>query len=294
MNPALRAAVETALAQSGAADPVLRAWQPISGGDISNAGRIQTAQGEYFIKWQVNPPAGFFEAEAAGLRALAAAGARSPQVIAVGCAGPQSFLLLAWIDASPRKDDSAAETLGRDLAALHREPGPYYGFSADNYIGRLPQPNLASASWISFYGEQRLAAQRKIAVQRGRLPTERARRLDRLIDSLGDWIDERALQPSLIHGDLWAGNWLVSKSGDPLLIDPAVCYADREMDLAMARLFGGFPARFFTAYAEACPLLPGWEARVDLYQLYYLLVHLNLFGEGYGAAVDAALLRLLR
>ena len=142
---------------------------------------------------------------------------------------------------------------------------------------------------MSFYRDERLGAQRDLARQRGHLPRERARLLDRLIERLDEWIDERHVQPSLLHGDLWGGNWMVALDGQPVLIDPAVYFGDREADLAMTSLFGGFPPDFYSAYNEVFPFAPGYRERQPLYQLYYLLVHLNLFGESYGPRVDGIL-----
>jgi fructosamine-3-kinase len=134
-------------------------------------------------------------------------------------------------------------------------------------------------------------AQRDLAAHLGHLPAHRARLLDRLMSRLSEWIDESQCKPSLLHGDLWGGNWMVSAVGEPVLIDPAVYVGDREADLAMSALFGGFPPSFYAAYREVYPLAPGYEDRQPLYQLYYLLCHLNLFGEGYGGSVDNILRR---
>lgn len=180
------------------------------------------------------------------------------------------------------------EALGQGLAAIHRTTAGAYGFDHDNFVGLLPQPNGWSESWISFYRERRLVPQLEIAARLGRLTPERRTLSERLLDRLPRWIDDTAVRPALVHGDLWHGNWLDTVDG-PALIDPAAYYGDREMDLAMASLFGGFSEAFWRAYEEAYPLLPGHEERRPLYQLYYLLIHLNIFGEQYGPGVDRIL-----
>jgi fructosamine-3-kinase len=289
----LELAVRAALKTAG--DPgEIATWHPVGGGDINEAARIGTQQRQYFVKWNAAPPPGFFEAEAHGLRLIREAGeVKVPIVIAQGRV-PQSrteFLVLDWIPTAAKGGDSA-ERLGRLLARQHLQRQPYYGLITDNYIGRLPQPNHPSESWIAFYRTQRLGGQRDLAALNGYLPSHRSRLLDRLMNSLDRRIDEAACQPSLLHGDLWGGNWMADLNGDPVVIDPAVYYGDREADLAMTALFGGFPHRFYDAYAEVFPLLPGFQERQLLYQLYYLLCHLNLFGEGYGSSVDTILRRL--
>ncbi len=290
----LSAAIQTALASAGDPGPIRRA-QRVAGGDINQAARVETGRGQYFVKWRHNPPPGFFEAEAVGLRLLEAAGAvRVPKIVAQRAADRHtSFLILDWIDTRTRSR-TAADALGRALARQHAQPQTQYGLDHDNFIGRLPQPNHPTSSWIDFYRTQRLGAQHDLAARRGYLPSSRARLLDSLMASLDDWIDEALCQPSLLHGDLWGGNWLVAASGEPVLIDPAVYVGDREADLAMTALFGGFPASFYDAYAEVFPLAPGWQERQPLYQLYYLLCHLNLFGETYGSSVDSILRRYSR
>jgi len=293
LPPALRTAIEGVLSASGDQTPLQGATR-VGGGDINEAARIHTMLGTYFVKWQNGAPQRFFESEAAGLRLLgeyAPTPLRIPQVIGHGSAGRVDFLVLGWIDRGPGRGHEAAEVLGRSLAGLHQTHQPAYGLDHDNFIGRLPQPNSRSDSWIAFYRDRRLGAQRDLAARNGLLPPSRAERLDRVMASLEKWIDEEHCQPSLLHGDLWGGNWMVDAQGQPVLIDPAVYYGGREADLAMTALFGGFPEAFYAAYREAYPLAPGYAERQLLYQLYYLLCHLNLFGEGYGSSVDSILRR---
>lgn len=271
----------------------LRGQTAVGGGSISRTVRLQTGQATYLLKCGVRGLAGFYSAEAHGLALLAAAGAvRVPRVLACRDEGDgPAFILLEWIEA-PARDcrDAAAETLGRALAELHRSSASAYGLDRDNYIGATPQPNGWRPSWLAFFREQRLGFQIGLARRKGLLSPERERRLDRLQGQLERWIDERQIAPALLHGDLWGGNFIVGPGCAPVLIDPAVCYGDRETDLAFTTLFGGFPERFYRAYHEAWPLSPGWQERRGLYNLYHLLNHLNLFGErNLGAAIDAAL-----
>jgi fructosamine-3-kinase len=275
--------------------------QPVRGGDISQAARIAVGTRRYFAKWLTNPPAtptgwpDIFDAEARGLALLGASGGlRVPAVHAHAPVrdGSPAYIVMEWIEpANGANRPAAGRELGRRLAEQHRVTAPVYGLDHSNYCGTTPQPNDQSDSWIAFYGQRRLGFQANVADRRGRLPTERRRRLDRVIARLGEWIDEASVRPSLLHGDLWGGNWLIDAAGAPVLIDPAVYFGDREAELALCHLFGGFPEEFYRAYDAAWSPAPGRAERIPLYQLYHLLNHLNLFGEGYGSQVDAILRR---
>lgn len=278
----------------------LGAVQPMGGGDISQAARVDVVGRAYLVKWHWRPPQPqpgwleMFEAEAVGLALLASAQAvRVPGVVAYGAAKPSvipAFIAMEWIERG-RDQRAAGEKLGQQLAALHRVTAPAYGLDHSNYCGATPQDNRSLPTWIEFYGVRRLGFQMELAGRQGLMPAERRRRLERLISRLDRWIDESACRPSLLHGDLWGGNWLVDAAGQPVLIDPAVYYGDREAELAMCWLFGGFPTDFFAAYDAAWPPAPGRDDRIPLYQLCHLLNHLNLFGEGYGGQVDSVLRR---
>lgn len=284
-----------AAALRAAGDPTpLRERAPVGGGCISQTLRLRTGRGEYLLKWGGPGLPGFYAAEARGLALLRATGAvRVPEVLACHDSppadpGPASFILLEWLAEPPGAGrEAAGAALGARLAALHRASAPAYGLDHDNYLGATPQPNGWMASWAAFFRERRLAPQAELAGRNGHLGGGRARRLARLLDRLGDWLDDRLAQPALLHGDLWSGNVLPG----PALIDPAAYYGDREAELAYTALFGGFPESFYRAYAESWPLPAGWRDRRDLYNLYHLLNHLNLFGESYGGAVDATLRR---
>jgi fructosamine-3-kinase len=265
----------------------IRSITPVGGGDINAAARVETVDVRCFVKWNDRSRSGMFEVEARGLNLLAAAHAlRIPHVIAV--IDQPAALVLEWIDLGSNKT-IAAEALGRGLAQQHRSTAKQYGLDHDNYIGSTPQRNAQTQSWIEFYRDRRLGAQRDLAQHNGYLTPDRVRRLDRVLDHLDQWIDEAAAVPSLLHGDLWGGNYLIDAQGRPVLIDPAVYYGDREAEIAFTELFGGFSARFYAAYNEAWPLNRGYADRRDLYNLYHLLNHLNLFGEVYGGSVDAIL-----
>ncbi len=273
--------------------------QRIGGGYVSAVARVSAGRERYVVKWLAEAPIiprGWpspFAAEAYALEQLSAPNAvRVPHVIAQADAHDDSppFILLEWIDETAHADRRAAgETLGQQLAALHRVTAPAYGWAQSNYIGLAPQLNTWTGSWTRFWAEQRLGAQMDLLQRAGRLVAQRAQRLERMIVRLPEWIDDGAVQPSLLHGDLWGGNWLITADNTPVLIDPAAYYGDREAELAMCHLFGGFPSHFFHAYDEAWPPALGRDERIPLYQLYHLLNHLLGFGESYGIQVDRVL-----
>jgi fructosamine-3-kinase len=289
----LPASLADALRQALGASPA--SVRPVSGGDINDAARFVAADQTYLVKWNSAPLPDMFSAEAKGLKLLAQAQAlRVPGVFAHAEVEGDcpAYIVLEWIDTARAVDRrGAAVALGHGLAAQHRVVADSYGLDHDNYCGATPQVNHWLDSWIEFYGHRRLGFQMELAAQRGLMPSERRRRLENLIIRLDEWIDEETVRPSLLHGDLWGGNWMIGPNGEPVLIDPAVYYGHREAELAMCHLFGGFPAEFFRAYDEAWPPAPGRDERLPLYQLYHLLNHLNLFGEGYGGRVDGILQR---
>ncbi|WP_456425679.1 fructosamine kinase family protein [Rhodocaloribacter sp.] len=271
----------------------VRRCVPVGGGCIARACRVETGAGRFFLKWGEAAVARTFPAEARGLRALRAAESplHVPEVIACEEAtahGP-GVLLMEWIDAG-EKGPRFWERFGRGLASLHGHTAERFGFEADNYIGRLPQKNAPMAEWPTFFRARRLEPQAAMARAAGRWP----RRWDAPFDALCDRLDAllpRRPEASLLHGDLWSGNFMVTREGGAALIDPAAYFGHAEADLAMTELFGGFDARFYDAYREARPLEPGYAERRDVYNLYHLLNHLNLFGEGYAGSVASVLLR---
>jgi protein-ribulosamine 3-kinase len=264
----------------------------LAGGSINEAWAIELADGrEVFVKSNADAPADMFAAEARGLAFLRdglghAEVLRVPEVVT--CT-PEMLVLELLVQGQPCTDFCAK--LGRDLAALHRSgAGRPFGLDHDNYVGSVAQSNTPMHDWPSFYRERRL--QPLLERAGNGIPMQLRRRFDALFDVLPQLCGEPE-PPARLHGDLWGGNLLRDAAGRPVLIDPAAYVGHREVDLAMMRLFGGFSDRTFAAYAEAWPLAPGWQRRVDLYQLVALLVHVVLFGGGYVASVDAALRRLM-
>jgi fructosamine-3-kinase len=299
----LAAALSAALGR-----PVAR-LRPVAGGDLNEAFAAELADGgRVFVKTHADPPAGSFEAEAAGLRWLAAARALPvPEVLAVD----GRMLALSWVDEAPATRLGAAgeEALGRGLAALHAAGAPVFGATAPGTpptagarrgavpvpppplrIGPLVLPNDPAPSWGTFYAERRIAPLTAMAAERGALPGGTAAALDALCARM-DELAGPPEPPARLHGDLWSGNILAGADGRPHLVDPAAHGGHRELDLAMLRLFGGPGERCFAAYAEVAPLAPGHEQRVPLFELLPLLVHAVLFGGSYGAAVAANIAR---
>ena len=264
----------------------------LSGGDINKAYALTLSTGDkIFMKANAKSNAAFFTAEAAGLSAIAETQAIStPKILCTGTDDGEdvgySFLLLEFIKSSG-KIKEYWETFAQELAAMHKADVTKvvstgsttpFGFSQDNFIGARPQKNTPSSSWVSFFRDCRLAPQFK-AADSWFTPADREK-ITKLLDNLDRFLIEPE-QPSLLHGDLWSGNVMCGSDGKAMLIDPACYIGHREADLAMTQLFGGFPESFYKAYKEAFPLQPGYEERRDLYNLYQLLNHLNLFGPTY-------------
>lgn len=258
----------------------------VSGGDTAAAHRLTLADARtVFAKTHPSPPPLFFTTEAAGLEALRTGAAVAiPQVLAVSDE-PIPFLVLEWIDEGPRSSVDEAG-FGASLAGLHRVGAPSFGREDRRTTGSRALPNEPCATWSEFYATQRLLPLARLASDTGSLPAEGITALERLAARLSDFDDDEA--PSLLHGDLWAGNRIVDQTGASWLIDPAMHGGHREFDLAMMRLFGGFGSACFEAYDETHPLADGWQDRVPLHQIAPLVVHAIKFGGGYaGAATDA-------
>lgn len=252
---------------------------PVSGGDISSAWRLATENGDLFIKTGPSSAADMFAAEAKGLAEISTTGAiRVPEVIAVGESDSGVFLALEWIQFE--NATAMVETrLGEQLAQLHHVTKNRFGWYRDNTIGLTPQHNTWVDEWIDFYREHRLAFQLQLAAENG-FTGELQRRGAQLLKRLPIYFDGVEPVASLLHGDLWSGNWGCSEQ-KPVIFDPAVYFGDRETDLAMTRLFGGFGPEFYDAYESNWPLQDGHRERQSLYQLYHVLNHLNLFGSAY-------------
>lgn len=265
----------------------------LSGGDINEARRLSLSSGEeVFVKSNTAANRAFFAAEEQGLRAIAATHTiRTPAVLGRGVDERRSFLLLELVRSGPR-DRRFWERFGQQLAAMHRADTsalvPGFGFPADNFIGASPQYNSPRERWTDFFRDCRLAPQ--IARAERWFDNRTLERFQRLLSRLETLLPEPEA-PALLHGDLWSGNFLTGPDGQAWLIDPAVYVGHPEADLAMTELFGGFAPAFYAAYREANPLAPGYAQRRDLYNLYHLLNHLNLFGGGYLGAVLETLRR---
>lgn len=264
---------------------VVKAVTPVSGGCINNGARVETSQGHFFVKWNDRSAyPGMFKAEARGLALLTKAAAiRIPQVIKVLEGKSHDGLLLEYIS-TRRTTALAGERMGRQLAALHQVHDEEYGLDHDNWMGSLRQYNRKSRDPIEFLITQRLQPQAEIALDQGAFSKSFSSKLEKLYQRLPELLVNEP--PSLIHGDLWSGNYMVTEEEQPVLIDPAVAYGHREMDMAMTTLFGGFPESFYDAYQEVFPLASGFRARFEIYNLYPLLVHVNLFGGGYASQVQ--------
>ena len=258
--------------------------QPVRGGDIARSYLLQTSGGPFFVKILEGPRAyDMLTAEAEGLTALKAPGVIPvPEVYRCAKTGFGAALLMEYIPTS-HGSDASQEALGRSLALLHQSGSDAFGWSRNNYIGSLPQNNPREQDWASFFARHRLGFQFDLALSSNLLGARQVPDVDFMIQKIESLVPE--VRPALLHGDLWGGNYLVSKDNTPYLIDPSVYYGHSEVDLAMSRLFGGFSSRFYSAYFEVSPARPGFEDRMPLYQLYYLLVHLNIFGRSYLASV---------
>ncbi|MBT5957634.1 MAG: phosphotransferase [Nitrospina sp.] len=265
-----------------------------SGGCINQTSVLRLTNDErVFLKYNSHPPANFFNVEARGLKLLAqtAKGPRIPKPLALqDCAKP-TFLILEYIEeSSPGQDFSVR--FARSLAELHQTSHDSFGLDHDNYIGSTVQKNTQETNGIDFFRDQRLRPQQELA--RKTLPPSTDKNLSKLYDRLENYLDISGEKPALLHGDLWSGNYFPDKDQVPCIFDPAVYFGLREADLAMTELFGRLPQKFYDAYHEAFPLNPGYEERKDLYNLYHLLNHLNLFGGSYLASVEQVVRRYVK
>jgi fructosamine-3-kinase len=284
----MRAALEAATCLELGAGPV-----PLgAGGGVAQCQRWDSATGPIFVKVAPLALEAALEAEADALRELAAAQAvRVPAVLGSGVAGDRAFLALEWIEFGSARPGTEAQ-FGEQLARLHRATAARFGWHRDNTIGATPQHNAWSADWVDFFARQRLGFQLELAGRSGHGGRWLERGRD-LCERLPAYFAGHAPQPSLMHGDLWGGNWAADASGAPVIFDPATYFGDREADLAMTHLFGGFGREFYAAYEAAWPLDPGASARREVYNLYHVLNHLNLFGGGYRAQAERMIERLL-
>ncbi len=266
--------------------------QSINGGCISQAYVVGGAGQRYFVKINSQKFREAFQAEYQGLQELYTTDAiRVPQPVAVGTAESQAFIIMEHLtfgQPTPR----SYQSFGQQLAHLHQSTQAQFGWHCDNSIGATPQPNLADDSWVHFYQQQRLAHQLHLA-QQNACPSSLIDAGQRLIESVPVFFTDYSPQPSLLHGDLWLGNWGFDQLGKPVIFDPAVYFGDREADIAMTELFGRAPDTFYKAYKDVWPLDSGYGVRRELYNLYHILNHFNLFGGTYAIQAERMIQSLL-
>jgi len=270
-----------------------RSKRAVSGGSISQCWRYETSRGPLFVKSGAADSANAFAAEAAGLQTLTRSDTvRVPKVVTCGASEEGAYLALEWITlGAPTKSSEAL--LGEQLAWLHRQTNAQFGWERDNTIGATPQPNTWSKEWVAFLCDRRLLHQLDLAAAKGAAgarTVDRGRKLCQLLDA---FFSSYRPVPSLLHGDLWGGNWGTDEDGLPVIFDPAVYYGDREADIAMTRLFGGFGHAFYTTYQSTWPLDAAAGTRSTLYNLYHVLNHFNLFGGDYLTQAGTMIDRLL-
>jgi len=263
----------------------------VGGGSVNQAHAFSDGHQTYFVKTNQANQLAMFEAEAIGLEQMyATATIRVPKPICWGTAGRSAYIVLEWLDFGYGNHDAWSE-MGRQLAAMHRvtsEQG--FGWDQDNTIGFIPQKNLWTADWVTFFRDRRIGFQLQLAQQKGgHFP-----RGEELMQAIPQLLADHHPEPSLVHGDLWSGNAAVTKAGEPVILDPATYYGDREVDLAMSELFGSFPNDFYRAYDAAYPIPSGYTRRKTLYNLYHIINHFNQFGGGYESQANRMIDRLLQ
>lgn len=264
----------------------------VSGGSINSAFRVDTEHHSYFVKLNRENLLPMFEAEAEGLDELRKPSAiRVPEPILCGAGHGYAWIVTEYIPFGRGGGESEA-VFGQQFAAMHRYASDRFGWHRNNTIGSTPQINDWGSDWVSFYRKHRLGFQLNLAASNGFKGSMQSKG-ERLMADMGSLFDAYSPEPSLMHGDLWGGNKGVDEDGNPVIFDPAVYYGDREADLAMTSLFGGFSGRFYDAYDEAWPLDDGYAVRKTLYNLYHILNHANLFGGGYAMQAEGMMDQLL-
>jgi protein-ribulosamine 3-kinase len=264
----------------------------VGGGCINSSYRLEGETGAYFVKLNREDRLSMFEAEVSGLAALAATGTvRVPQPVCCGVSGDKSYMVIEYLQLRPA-GALCDRLLGQRLAAMHGIAQPFFGWHRDNTIGSTPQINARHADWVEFFAQRRLGFQLKLAESCG-FGGKLQRQGEKLMECLPVFFVDYQPRPSLLHGDLWGGNYAGDETGQPVIFDPACYYGDREADIAMTELFGGFGRDFKAAYADAYPLDAGFSTRKTLYNLYHILNHLNIFGGGYLAQAENMIGRLL-
>lgn len=269
--------------------PTVEFFQAVSGGNINNAAKVATSEGVFFLKWNENTPEETFALEVKGLELLQKKGIKVPNVVAFGKEQGKNFLLLEYHQGLGKKNFWS--DLGKNLAHLHQEKQDFFGLEYDNYLGSLRQSNTPRNDGIEFFVEQRLKVQAGLAFYNGLVSQNFLDEFEKLYEQLPHLLPQET--PALLHGDLWSGNVITSNQGEAMLIDPAVYYGFREAEIAFTKLFGGFEDDFYESYHYHYPLQAGFEERVAIYNLYPLLVHLNLFGLAYLPAIQRTVRRFV-
>ena len=270
--------IQSGLSESLGSVTGLKWVRDLNGGDINQAALIQSKDRNWFVKYRRNAPQGMFQAEALALAEISAAGCiRVPEAIAFGTGNSTSWLVLEYLELT---SSGPASLLGEQLAAMHDVSSDSFGWSHNNYIGTTPQLNNRSGNWAEFWRDCRMKPQLEMAKANG-FGGRLLDRGERLLTSLDQLMQDHVPAASLLHGDLWAGNKAFTSGGQPVIFDPASYYGDRETDIAMTELFGGFEPAFYNAYQTHSPLPAGYPLRRELYKLYHVLNHLNLFGAAY-------------
>lgn len=267
----------------------IQTYKRVLGGSINECYYVRTENKEYFLKHHPNSPENFFLTEKIGLNYLRETNTVNiPTVYGYSDQPTEAYLLMEWVEGE--KDERTEEILGTQLANLHKTPARQFGFKNDTYIGKLKQSNDLYDDWLSYYRDEKLASQIKYGVDQRQISKSRYKKLSALLNRLDQWLPGD-VEPSYLHGDLWGGNWIVGDYGEPYLIDPSFFFGDRLMDIAFTELFGGFSQQFYNAYENIKPLDDVYEDVKPLYQLYYLVIHINMFGGMYGPQIDAVLNR---
>lgn len=260
----------------------------VSGGSINQAAKITLGdETACFLKWNTSANPHMFVVEEKGLDLLKSADAslRIPKVLATGQTDDGTGFLLQEFISEGRSKPNSASYFGQALAQLHKHHNKTYGLDYDNFIGRLPQSNTPHENWVDFFIQERMEPQLQMAADSRKLGSNTVNSFESMYKKLPDIFSDEP--PSLLHGDLWGGNYFFDQDGNATIYDPAVYYGHREIELAFTHLFGGFPSNFYSAYEEAYPLSSGFSQRKDIYNLYPLLVHTNLFGGSYARQVES-------
>ena len=282
--------ITSAISQATGGEFAIANQSSVSGGCINQGYRISGDNAKYFVKLNNASRVEMFVAEALGLKEMYATQTiMVPQPICWGTAGDRSYIVLEWLDLGRGSDRSWSE-MGRQLAAMHRQgTSQQFGWSQNNTIGSTPQINSWMNSWANFFAEQRIGYQLKLAQRRGgNFP-----QTEQVVDAVRSRLQDRQPQASLVHGDLWSGNAAIGSDGAPIIFDPATYYGDRETDLAMTELFGGYPQAFYSGYNQEWQLDSAYQQRKNVYNLYHILNHFNLFGGGYASQAQRMINNIL-